>query len=78
MTAQTAQIPTTPAAQANSPNQGALPVATCTECDARIPANVALPGEILDCPDCGAELEVRSVRPLVLALAPAVEEDWGE
>lgn len=59
-------------------NQGVLPVATCTECDARIQANVALPGEILDCPDCGAELEVRSVSPLVLALAPAVEEDWGE
>ena len=52
--------------------------ASCTECDARIPASVALPGEILDCPDCGAELEVRSVSPLVLALAPAVEEDWGE
>lgn len=52
--------------------------AECTECAARIPANVALPGEILDCGDCGAELEVRSVSPLVLALAPQVEEDWGE
>lgn len=50
----------------------------CTECDARITATVALPGEILDCPDCGAELEVRSVTPLVVALAPQVEEDWGE
>lgn len=50
----------------------------CTECAGAIPANVALPGEILDCPDCGAELEVRSVRPLVIALAPQVEEDWGE
>lgn len=66
MTAQTAQIVT------NS-------VATeCTECSARITASVALPGEILDCADCGAELEVRSVSPLVLALAPQVEEDWGE
>ena len=84
MTAQTTQIAANPAtpAPAQTPgvaaNQGALPVATCTECDARIPANVALPGEILDCPDCGAELEVRSVNPLVLALAPTVEEDWGE
>jgi alpha-aminoadipate carrier protein LysW len=52
--------------------------ANCTECDARIQASVALPGEILDCADCGAELEVRSVSPLVLALAPQVEEDWGE
>lgn len=50
----------------------------CTECAARIPATPTLPGEILDCPDCGAELEVRSVTPLVLALAPDVEEDWGE
>lgn len=81
MTAQTTQVPT-PATTTRAPgvavNQGAIPVATCTECDARIPANVALPGEILDCPDCGAELEVRSVNPLVLALAPTVEEDWGE
>lgn len=50
----------------------------CTECAGRITASVTLPGEILDCADCGAELEVRSVNPLVLALAPAVEEDWGE
>lgn len=57
----------------------ASPVTTnCTECDARIEATVALPGEILDCPDCGAELEVRSVTPLGVALAPQVEEDWGE
>lgn len=69
MTAQTAQLPTPVAA----------PVTTeCTECAARIVAAVTLPGEILDCADCGAELEVRSVSPLVLALAPAVEEDWGE
>ncbi|MES2154765.1 MAG: lysine biosynthesis protein LysW [bacterium] len=50
----------------------------CTECAAAIPATPTLPGEILDCPDCGAELEVRSLSPLVLALAPDVEEDWGE
>ena len=69
MTAQTSQVATNPATPTS---------ATCTECDARIQALVALPGEILDCPDCGAELEVRSVSPLVLALAPTVEEDWGE
>jgi alpha-aminoadipate carrier protein LysW len=62
----------------NNAAQAAPVQAACTECDARIAANVALPGEILDCPDCGAELEVRSVSPLVLALAPSVEEDWGE
>ena len=82
MTTQNPQFVTIPpianAAPGVAVNQGVLPVAACTECDARIQANVALSGEILDCPDCGAELEVRSVSPLVLAVAPAVEEDWGE
>ena len=52
---------------------------TCPECEATlpIPADV-LDGEIIRCADCGAELEVLSVAPLTLALAPAVEEDWGE
>lgn len=52
--------------------------AECTECSAQIPINAVLPGEILECPDCGAELEVRTTSPLTLALAPEVEEDWGE
>jgi alpha-aminoadipate carrier protein LysW len=67
MTTQTQQLATNNAVNA-----------ACTECDGRIAAAVALPGEILDCPECGAELEVRSVSPLVLAPAPQVEEDWGE
>ena len=72
MTTQTAQI-------ASNPVTNVTTVTTeCTECAARITAAVTLPGEILDCADCGAELEVRSVSPLVLALAPQVEEDWGE
>ncbi|PJF22822.1 MAG: lysine biosynthesis protein LysW, partial [Phototrophicales bacterium] len=29
-------------------------------------------------PDCGAELEIISLNPLQLELAPEVEEDWGE
>lgn len=70
MSAQTAQI---------APNLATTTVqAECTECAGAIRASVALPGEILDCGDCGAELEVRSVSPLTLALAPQVEEDWGE
>ena len=35
-------------------------------------------GEILVCPDCGAELEVVSEQPFRLELAPKEEEDWGE
>jgi alpha-aminoadipate carrier protein LysW len=51
----------------------------CPECDAEVTiGSDAVKGEIVSCPDCGAELEVREVRPLALALAPAAEEDWGE
>ncbi len=35
-------------------------------------------GEIIECPECGMELEVIEVDPLTLELAPEVEEDWGE
>lgn len=53
--------------------------ASCPECDATIslPADV-VEGEIIICPDCAAELEVVSLDPATLALAPEVGEDWGE
>ena len=52
---------------------------TCTECAAPLnPADDLMLGEIMPCPDCGAELEVVSLDPLTIALAPEVEEDWGE
>jgi alpha-aminoadipate carrier protein LysW len=34
--------------------------------------------EIVECADCHSELEVITLNPMVLALAPEVEEDWGE
>jgi len=52
----------------------------CPECEARVdvPGDV-MQGEILTCNDCGAELEVTELEPTVaLALAPDVQEDWGE
>lgn len=51
----------------------------CPECAAtfEIPADT-LTGEIVVCPECGAELEVVKLDPPTLALAPEVEEDWGE
>ena len=51
----------------------------CPECAAELDLapNVEV-GEILVCPDCGVELEVMSVDPITLELAPEVEEDWGE
>ena len=35
-------------------------------------------GEIIDCGDCGAELEVADREPLEYIEAPELEEDWGE
>ncbi len=51
----------------------------CPECDAEISLpDDTVAGEIIVCPDCAAELEVLSVDPAKLALAPEVGEDWGE
>lgn len=51
----------------------------CPECDAdlMIPAD-AMENELIACMDCGAELEIMSLDPLEIDLAPEVEEDWGE
>lgn len=35
-------------------------------------------GELMDCGDCGSELEVRSLSPMELQEAPMAAEDWGE
>ena len=52
---------------------------TCPECEAALNLQQDLiEGEIVPCPDCGAELEVMSTAPVQLQLAPLVEEDWGE
>jgi alpha-aminoadipate carrier protein LysW len=57
------------------------PAATqsCPECDAAVavPEQVRL-SEIVECPDCRSELEIITLDPVMLALAPEVEEDWGE
>jgi alpha-aminoadipate carrier protein LysW len=34
--------------------------------------------EVVACTECAAELEVIALDPVELALAPEVEEDWGE
>ncbi|TMF55503.1 MAG: lysine biosynthesis protein LysW [Chloroflexi bacterium] len=53
--------------------------ATCPECEARVKLTPDLEkGEILQCTDCGAELEVAETNPVELRLAPEEEEDWGE
>jgi alpha-aminoadipate carrier protein LysW len=57
-----------------------MPATTkCPECDGDVSvAADAVKGEIVSCPDCGAELEVTATAPAALALAPEAEEDWGE
>ena len=52
--------------------------ATCPECEAEVTLSKPMRGEIVSCPDCGAELEVTQTDPLTLALAPMTEEDYGE
>ncbi|MEM9167180.1 MAG: lysine biosynthesis protein LysW [Planctomycetota bacterium] len=51
----------------------------CPECDAVIGFDrPPLNGQIARCIDCGVELEVVTIAPLTLEIAPEVEEDWGE
>lgn len=53
--------------------------APCPECEAAVPLDSGtVVGEVVPCPDCGADLEVTSLQPPVLAMAPPEEEDWGE
>ena len=54
-------------------------VAECPVCDAEIRLeDDTVVGELLTCPDCGAELEVISLDPTEIQEAPQEEEDWGE
>jgi alpha-aminoadipate/glutamate carrier protein LysW len=54
-------------------------MALCTECEAEITLDDTTEvGEIIQCPDCGMDLEVISLDPPEVAAAPEEEEDWGE
>lgn len=65
--------------QATNTTQQARNAVECPECAANLAVGQnVLVGEILDCQDCGAELEVRATNPVRVELAPQVEEDWGE
>jgi alpha-aminoadipate carrier protein LysW len=54
-------------------------IAECPECaaDVELPDDV-MQSEIVQCGECGIELEVVSLEPPTLDLAPEEEEDWGE
>ncbi len=59
--------------------EGEPNMAECPVCggDVRLEDDIVV-GELLECPDCGSELEVLNVDPLALGEAPETEEDWGE
>jgi alpha-aminoadipate carrier protein LysW len=51
---------------------------TCPKCAAQIPLpNETVQGEIVECPNCGAETEVICLEPFRLDLAME-EEEWRE
>jgi len=51
----------------------------CPECEAEITLETnAETGEIIVCPDCGVDLEIVSLDPAKVDLAPMEQEDWGE
>ncbi|WP_066363009.1 lysine biosynthesis protein LysW [Herbidospora mongoliensis] len=51
----------------------------CPECAAQVSLESdARVSEIVECLDCRSELEIASVAPPSLTVAPEVEEDWGE
>ena len=51
----------------------------CPVCGADVGfAGEVLLGELVDCEDCGSELEVTGLSPLGLTEAPQEEEDWGQ
>ena len=53
--------------------------AACPECGADVELGPKVEkGEIVQCSDCGSDLEVVNTTPVELALAPEEEEDWGE
>lgn len=52
----------------------------CPECEAKVELDHdVMVGEIVECAECGVELEVmKDGESFVLKPAPEEEEDWGE
>lgn len=54
-------------------------MATCPDCGAEVDLDYdVVEGELVECDECGADLEVISSNPLEFDRAPEEEEDWGE
>ena len=54
-------------------------MAVCPECEADIEIDEydVDKGEIISCPECGTELLVTGLAPLVLEIAPEEDEEWS-
>jgi alpha-aminoadipate/glutamate carrier protein LysW len=52
--------------------------AECPECAGQVTLESPERGEIVECAECGTELEVVGLEPMQLSPAPEEEEDWGE
>lgn len=51
----------------------------CPVCGAEIKlSSDTVIGELIECEECGTELEVSNLSPFKLTEAPMEEEDWGE
>jgi alpha-aminoadipate carrier protein LysW len=50
----------------------------CPECEGNMELADLMAGEIVPCAYCGVDLEVLSLDPLRVELAPQEAEDWGE
>jgi alpha-aminoadipate carrier protein LysW len=60
-----------------------MPRGTCPECEADVQVDEDVDkGDIVECPDCGAQLEVVGLDPIELDLIieeeEEEEEDWDE
>jgi len=52
--------------------------AECPTCWAVFGLIEVIKNEIVQCPECGTDLEIRTINPTTLDLAPETEEDYGE
>lgn len=50
----------------------------CPECFGEIELNDVMQNEIVQCSECGVDLEIIALEPVTLELAPEEDEDWGE
>jgi alpha-aminoadipate carrier protein LysW len=74
-----AQVSNLSKIKSNKSKEYKMNTVSCPECSAEITLDAKVEvGEIVVCPDCGVDLEVISLNPIAVDLAPMEQEDWGE